>query len=176
MSLARWLRPDLLVHALEDIEFDWLQDRGVRGLLLDVDNTIVPWRSREIPPQKRAWIDEAKKRFSVCLLSNTIFFDRIRYLSDELGVSFVARAFWGRKPFPGGFRAALARIGVPANEAAMIGDQVFADILGGKIVGCVTILVDPVAPGNEFLGTRLVRWVERTLRERWWAEQEARAQ
>ena len=176
MSLASWLRPDLLVRAIEDIDFDWLEARGVRGLLLDVDNTIVPWRSREIPPEKRQWIEEAKRRFPVCLLSNTIFMDRIRYLSGELGLDFVARAIWGRKPFPGGFRAALARIGVPASEAVMIGDQVFADLLGGKIIGCVTVLVDPVSKANEFPVTRIVRLLERRLRERWWAEQEAKAQ
>ena len=173
MTLARWLRPDLLVHAIEEIDFDWLEGRNVRGLLLDVDNTIVPWRSREIPDEKRSWIEQAKSRFAVCLLSNTIFMDRLRHIASELGVDFVARAFCGRKPFPGGFREALRRIDIPASQAAMIGDQVFADVLGGKLVGCVTVLVDPVSPTNEFIGTRIVRCVERRLRERWWTEQEA---
>lgn len=172
MILARWLRPDLLVRAIEEIDFEWLKAHGVHGLLLDVDNTIVPWRSREIPAEKRQWIEEAKKQFAMCLLSNTIFMDRIRYLAQELAVPFVARAFWGRKPFPGGFRAALSRIGLPPEQVAMIGDQVFADVLGGKIVGCVTVLVDPVAPGNDFIATKLVRGIESRLRRRWWRQQQ----
>ncbi|MBC7288214.1 MAG: YqeG family HAD IIIA-type phosphatase [Armatimonadetes bacterium] len=171
------MRPDLLVHAIEEIDLDWLHARGVRGLLLDVDNTILAWRSRTIPDAKRAWIEAAKRRFRVCLLSNTIFMDRIRYVSRELGVDFVARAIFGRKPWSGGFRAALRKLGLQPQEAAMIGDQVFSDILGGNCVGCITVLVDPVDPRSEFIVTRLVRYAEAPLRRKWWQEwEEARAE
>jgi HAD superfamily phosphatase (TIGR01668 family) len=175
MSLAAWLRPDLMVEGVEDIDLDWLARRGIRGLLLDLDNTLTPWRSWELPPAKRAWVEATKGRFAVCLLSNTVFLRRLRYLAAQLGVPWVACWGWGRKPLLGGVRAALRRIGVPAHQAAIVGDQVFADVLAGKRAGLVTILVSPVAGGEDFVTTLLVRRLEAGLRRRWRQEDTQRS-
>jgi putative phosphatase len=166
-GLARKLRPDLCVKALEDVDLDWLAARGVRGVLLDVDNTLVPWKSREVTDAKRAWVEGAKERFGVCLLSNTIFGHRLKYLGDMLGIGYVGRWGLGRKPFLGGLRVALRTIGVEAPRAVMIGDQIFADIWAGKNGGLTTVLVDAVNPHAEFPSTRLVRFFERGFRRRW---------
>lgn len=165
--LASRLRPDLMVGALEDVDLDWLAHRDIRGILLDVDNTLTPWRSRQVSQAKRRWIRAARAQFAICLLSNTIFLGRLRGIADELDLPYVG--CWGltRKPLPWGVRAALAKIRVPARHACIIGDQVFADILAGKMLGITTILVEPVQRGNEFIGTRLIRLLEERLRGAW---------
>ncbi len=171
MTPAEQLKPDLLLHALEDLDLDLLASRGIRGIILDVDNTLTRWRSHEVLPQKAAWIERARQRFALCLLSNTIFGRRLRTLGESLGIPYLG--FWGlsRKPSPRGTRAALRALGVEAAHACIVGDQVFADILAGKRCGLFTVLVDPVDPSSEFISTRLVRFFERPLR-RAWAESE----
>jgi hypothetical protein len=168
------LRPDMLVRGVEDVDLDALAARGVRGILMDVDNTLTAWRSHEVPEAKRAWVESARGRFGLCLLSNTIFGKRLRHLGESLGIPYVGRWGLGRKPGTGGVMAALKLIGVVPAEAAIVGDQVFADILAGKRAGLTTILVDPVNPENEFLGTKLVRAREAPLRRRWWLEDEGK--
>jgi hypothetical protein len=167
MCLARRLRPDLYVDGLEDVDLGWLEARGVRGILIDVDNTLVPWKSRDVGEAKREWLRRAKEKFGVCLLSNTIFGHRLKYLGEALGIDYVGRWGLGRKPGLGGLRAALRKMGVGASEAVMIGDQIFADILVGKRGGLTTVLVSPVDPGNEFFSTRIARLFERGLKKRW---------
>ena len=153
---------------MEDVDLDWLAERGVRGLLLDVDNTLVPWKSREVTEAKKEWVARAMERFAgVCLLSNTIFGKRLKYLSETLGIGAVRRWGMGRKPATGGLKAALEILGVGPSEAAIIGDQIFADIWAGKNGGLTTVLVDPEEPDKEFPSTRMLRVFERGLRRRW---------
>lgn len=160
------LRPDLYVASLEDIDLDVLSARGIKGLLIDRDKTLTAWRSREVSAARRGWVAAAKERFAVCVVSNTVFYRGVREVGDSLGIPVVIRWGWGRKPFPGAFRAGLAEIGVAAADAAMIGDQLLTDIAGAKLQGLFTVLVEPVE-GHEFPGTALVRPLERMLLRGW---------
>lgn len=166
-GLAERLKPDIFVHALEDLDLDYLASSGIRGIILDVDNTLTRWRSGEVPPEKAAWVERARRRFALCLLSNTIFGRRLRALGESLSIPYLG--FWGpaRKPSRRATRAALRILDVQARQACIIGDQVFADILAGKRCGLLTVLVDPVDPSSEFIYTRLVRFFERPLRRAW---------
>ncbi len=154
--------PDQYVGAVEDIDLDALAAAGIKGLLIDRDKTLTDWRSRDISEAKHAWIRAAKKRFEVCIVSNTIFGKGVRSVSTDLQIPYVARWGWGRKPFPGAIRAALEKIRCEAAETAMIGDQLFTDVWGGNAQGLRTILVEP-APGPEFIGTMIVRFFERIV-------------
>jgi len=155
-------RPNQYVVALEDIDLDALAEAGIKGLLIDRDKTLTAWRSREVSPAKRQWIERAKERFSLCLVSNTVFVKGIRAVAEDLGISVVCGWGLGRKPLPGAIRAALREMNVEPREAAIIGDQLFTDILGGNLLGLYTILVKPV-PGKEFPGTCLTRILERMV-------------
>jgi len=128
-------------------------------LLLDLDNTIVPWRSYEIAPEVAEWIRKACLGMKVCIVSNTRSFKRLERLASELKVSYVRR---GAKPRRVGFREALSLLGVESCKAAVIGDQVFTDILGGNRLGAYTILVRPIHR-REFIGTRVSRLAERIV-------------
>ncbi|MFO7945822.1 MAG: YqeG family HAD IIIA-type phosphatase [Armatimonadota bacterium] len=154
------LRPNEYVEALEDVDLQHLHDRGIRGILIDRDRTLTPWRSDEVSAEKLRWLEEAGKHFSVCIVSNTIFVNSLQRLGRQLEIPVVSRWGLGRKPMPGAMKAGLRVVGVAADRAAMIGDQLFTDVLGGNLQGMYTVLVKPV-PGPEFPATGIARVAER---------------
>ena len=166
MGLMDNFIPDALAHSVADIDFDELEELGVRGLLIDVDNTLIGHGSLEMTPERLAWAHEAMERFSVSLLSNSVRGRRVRHLCDLLGCQGVSVWMWNRKPFSGGVRKALKEIGTAPEETAMIGDQLLTDVLGGNRAGLYTIWIDKIY-AREFVFTRYVqRMIERFLI--WW--------
>ncbi len=157
--------PDEIVRRLENIDQQALLDRGIKGLLIDVDNTLVNWRGHHIPKQRVAWLNRAKDNFAICLLSNSITARRLRHLGKVLALPYVGRWGWGRKPFGGGYREAMRQTGVAPAETAMIGDQLLTDIFGGNRLGMHTILVHTLSDA-EFFITRVNRWIEAIIRGR----------
>lgn len=158
------LRPERLVDAVWDIDLDWLTDRGIRGLILDLDNTLVDWNDTRVRPEVRAWLKQASERgLGLCLASNAIRGGRVGRLARELGLEAVAHA---GKPFPVAFRRAMAALATDAASTCAVGDQVFTDMLGANWLGIATILVKPLSP-RESPHTRLIRLIERPLRRRW---------
>jgi len=173
--------PDQIAIRLEDIDQQALLDRGIKALLIDVDNTLVNWRDNEIPLVRRRWLEVAKEHFKMSLLSNTITVQRVEQLGQRLGLPAVGRWGWGRKPFRGGYQEALKLINAQPAEAAMIGDQLLTDIFGGNRMGMHTIMVHTLSD-SEFFVTRINRWIEALIRawlvrqDRWPTLQPAAAQ
>jgi putative phosphatase len=158
------LRPTLMARYVWEIDQDWLWERGIRGLVLDLDNTLVEWNREELRPEVRAWVAAAQRRgLRLCLVSNAFRGRRVRAVAAELGLPVVVQAM---KPFPRAFRKALAALRTDASSTGAIGDQVFTDMLGANWLGLVTILLTPLAP-RESPHTRLIRLVEAPLRHRW---------
>jgi len=155
-------KPDLIVDRLEDLDQQMLLDRGIKGVLLDRDNTLTPWGSREVSPARREWIERAKAHFKLCIVSNTIKGKRLSAVGADLGLPVVARWGLGRKPFGGGIRAALKITGTRPAESVIVGDQIFADILGGNRVGLLTVWVPPLNQ-HEFVSTMCMRGAERLV-------------
>ncbi|MGH2425704.1 MAG: YqeG family HAD IIIA-type phosphatase, partial [bacterium] len=96
-----------------------------------------------------------------CIVSNN-FAGRVRTLAEHLHVPVVIGAV---KPTPWAFRKAMKVMGTTPRETALVGDQLFTDILGGNLLGLRTILVDPLS-AREFPTTMLVRRIERLVRRR----------
>lgn len=156
---GRWLRPVARADSIYDVDLHALAAGGIRGVILDADNTIVPWGARSAPPELAAWIGAARSAgLSLCIVSNTLG-GRVGRLAQDLGIPAVTGAL---KPRRRAFRRALALMGTQPAETALVGDQVFTDILGGNRLGLHTILVRPQSP-REFLLTRLVRLGERLI-------------
>jgi uncharacterized protein len=100
--------------------------------------------------------------FALCLVSNGRQ-ARIRRLAEGLGLPFIAKAC---KPLPFRCRRALRRLGAVRARTAMVGDQIFADVMAGRLAGLYTILVRPIHPEEEPWWTRLKRPVERWVLNR----------
>ncbi len=151
------LRPDLYLDSVYDLDWCKLRARGITALILDLDNTLVAWRASEMSERLRAWVREMKRHgLSPCMVSNNLA-ERVGLFAGELGMPFIPSAV---KPRRSAFRRAMKLLGSQPGETAVIGDQVFTDVLGGNRLGLFTVLVVPITR-NEFVGTRLVRVVER---------------
>jgi len=150
------LRPQLYVGSLMDIPLDKLRARKIRAFIVDLDNTITEWNSRELRLEIVNWFSLIRDQgFKTCILSNNNE-QRIQEVAVKLGIPFIHRA---QKPLRRSFRRALDIMEVNADEAAVIGDQIFTDILGGNRAGLYTILVKPLAR-REFMGTKISRALE----------------
>jgi HAD superfamily phosphatase (TIGR01668 family) len=151
------LRPDLFVSSVYAINLDRLWAKGVRGLIVDLDNTLVPWNNDRASGELLDWIATAKARsFRLCLVSNNLR-ERVERFAAQLNIPSIAHA---AKPRRRAFRRAMHLMGTDAANTAVIGDQLFTDVLGGNRLDLFTILVSPVAE-REYWTTRLVRRVER---------------
>jgi HAD superfamily phosphatase (TIGR01668 family) len=118
-----------------------LQSLGVRALLLDVDNTLTTHNNPIPDSGALKWLAEMKEAgILVCLASNNRT-RRVRPFAESLGAGYVANAC---KPLPVGFIRAARRLGLPARAFAVVGDQIFTDILGGNLFGARTILLEPI--------------------------------
>lgn len=162
MKKQGWFRwcPDEVVSSVTDIDPANLLRQGIQAVLLDLDNTLVPWQKVDVPEAVRCWVEAMKRSgLRLCLVSNTRRRRRLEILSQELDIAYVPKAF---KPRRHGLREALERLGATPEQAVMIGDQVFTDVWGGNRMGIRTILVAPMAR-REFVGTRLSRYLERIL-------------
>lgn len=138
----RLLTPDRYVSSVHALDLDELRASGIRALLLDLDNTLLPRGTNVVPDQLKAWAADLRRRgFSVCLVSNN-WHERVKHVAGELGFDLVDKAI---KPLPFAFWAALRRAGVTPAETVVIGDQIFTDILGGNALGMRTVLVSPLS-------------------------------
>lgn len=162
------LRPALWVPSLCQLDFSALATRGIRYYCLDVDNTLARQDDWQLSPGVSEHLLRARAEGHLqdaCLVSNVIFgpnrLRRLRHLARELGVEHVYGAhFWDRKPGPRAFRWAMARMGSEPSRTAMVGDQLFTDILGGNRLGMFTVLVDPLGPDHW-----TTRWLGRRKRQ-----------
>jgi HAD superfamily phosphatase (TIGR01668 family) len=150
------LRPHLYLPSVQSVDPRLLRRRGIRGVVLDLDNTLAGWKAPRPTREVKAWVGRlAGHGIGAVILSNNGR-GRVEDFANWLGVPFIPNA---RKPSRRGFQQAMAVLGTGPATTAVIGDQVFTDILGGNRTGLFTILVTPLTR-QEFLGTRAVRHLE----------------
>lgn len=150
------LTPDELVESIYEIDLGQLKDRGIEAIIADLDNTLVPWGSSEVDGTLRKWVDDIDRAgIKLAIISNNSS-SRVEKMSSRLGVFAIAKAI---KPRRSGFRSIAARFGLTPEQVAVVGDQLFTDVLGGNRTGMYTILVTPIN-SREFIGTRLMRRLE----------------
>jgi HAD superfamily phosphatase (TIGR01668 family) len=158
------LRPICPAHAslsLMDIRPGELAELGKKLVLLDVDNTLLPWRDDELPQSSLDWVAEAKAAgLELCILSNTRHPERLHRLADRLSIQYLRGRF---KPSTAMYLQALKQFQVEAAQAIMIGDQLFTDILGANRAGIEAVWVRPMTP-RDFVGTKVSRFGERLAR------------
>ncbi|HOM03069.1 MAG TPA: YqeG family HAD IIIA-type phosphatase [Acetivibrio sp.] len=151
--------PDLQANRVQDIDLDFLIKKNIKGLILDIDNTLVPEHMEEADENAIAWIEKVKKMgFRVCIVSNASE-KRVVKFNDKLNVDVIHRA---SKPNRKSFLKAMEIMNTKASETAVIGDQIFTDIYGGNKVDVFTILVNPIDK-REYFFVRLKRIAEKIV-------------
>lgn len=160
--ILRLITPTRAVPSVSEIDPAVLVREGIRGVILDLDNTIVPWGEPAPTAVVRQWVAAVLTAgLRACIVSNNSGIWAAQ-VGDVLRVPVVG---WALKPVPFGFRRAMAIMGTTPRETALVGDQLFTDVLGGNLLGLRTILVEPLSV-REFPTTRLVRRLERLIRDR----------
>lgn len=151
------LRPKAQLESVLQLSPEWFKSRGLSALLLDLDNTLVPYGEHGEPPVVlQEWIQKLQAAGLRAYLVSNAKPSRVRYWSERLGLPGLGLA---AKPWLG-FRRALKRWNLNPAQVAVIGDQLFTDVLGGNMVGAHTVLVAPLSK-HELGYTRLVRRLER---------------
>ncbi len=154
-----YLCPKEVVDDIHQIDLEKHFADGIRGIITDLDNTLVPWNDHAVRPEVDRWIEQAKQAgFKVCIVSNNNL-KRGEGLSRRFDVPAVWQAV---KPRRRAFRKALEIMELDPAQALVVGDQVFTDVLGGNRLGLHTILVTPLNK-REFIGTRCMRQVEKVV-------------
>lgn len=159
----RPLCPSEAAMTLSEVDLQALWDAGKRLVMIDVDNTLLPWGTEEIPPETTSWLDRGRAiGMQFCLLSNTRHPARLDRLCERLGVRRVAGKL---KPSRQMYLAALEEFGMRPEQAVMVGDQLFTDVLGANRSGVEAIWVRPSAK-REFVGTKVHRMGEWLIQNR----------
>lgn len=165
MSWIKHLQPDLILEkSVLGITPELLQRKGLKGLVLDVDETIVPV-GRKLPDDEvLAWAQSIKETIPLSLVSNNTGQVRISQIADSLQVPFVARA---GKPSRRKLRTAATAMDLPFEQIAMVGDRLFTDVLAGNRLGLFTILVAPMLEPNSKDPKNMLRnaefWISQQL-------------
>lgn len=148
---------DRICKTIYEIDADELARKGITLLLADLDNTLVPYGVPVATEQVRAWKEELDRcGVTLFVLSNNRHADRPRIFCEDLDVPYIGHA---GKPGTGGFVKAMEQMGTAPEQTALVGDQIFTDVLGANRTGVMSILVEPIRlAGNP--GRYLRYWAE----------------
>ena len=150
------LRPDLIYKGVPYIALEDLKKRGIEGILLDIDNTLIDY-TKELSTRVVQWVEKAKSQgFKVCILSNSNKMDKIIPIAEKLAIKYVSFA---KKPAKSGYLKASALLDIDVKKLAMIGDQIFTDVLGANRLGMVSVYVEPINK-KEYWYTKWKRPIE----------------
>lgn len=154
--------PRLRVDSVYEIDLEKLAAAGIRGIVADLDNTLVGARDTGAPPKLKDWLETVRsKGFRVVVVSNNRR-ERVMRFAESIGAPFIHSA---KKPLRGAFRKALEMMELSPEQTAVIGDQLLTDVFGANRMGMHPILVTPIAPQDENAFTRFNRKIERKIFE-----------
>ena len=142
MSIINLLQPDLVLgNTIFNLTPQILSQHNINGLILDVDETLVPFKEKKASVELQQWIAEICQNTPVWLVSNNVSQTRISNIAKSVDLPFI---FAARKPSRRKLKQAARAMNLPVEQVAMVGDRLFTDILAGNRLGMFTILVEPM--------------------------------
>ncbi|WP_027407876.1 YqeG family HAD IIIA-type phosphatase [Anoxybacillus tepidamans] len=157
--MLRYFLPNEYAKSVLEITPDQLKNKGIKGIITDLDNTLVEWDRPSAPPRLVQWFEKMKQSgIQIVIVSNNNE-QRVKSFAEPLEIPFIYAA---KKPMTRAFLQALKEMNLKKEEVVVIGDQLLTDVLGGNRGGFHTILVVPVAQTDGFW-TRFNRKIERKL-------------
>ncbi len=158
------LKPKIYVNSVYNIDLKKLKKtKKMKGIIVDLDNTLVAWGQKEISQKTIDWVKEAKRLgFKICIVSNTNS-KRVAEFAKIFNIPYHSKYF---KPLSIAFNNGLKILDTKKSETVVIGDQIFTDIWGGNRLKLLTILVVPIVK-KDSIGTFLHRNLEKIFISFW---------
>lgn len=151
--------PNGHVKSIFDIHPDVLKEKGFKGIITDLDNTLVSWDVKEATSEVAQWFQLMQEHdVKVTIISNNKA-ERVKTFSEPLNIPF---AFSAKKPLGRAFKVAARKMNLNKDEIVVVGDQIMTDVLGGNSAGFHTILVVPIVQTDGKL-TKINRKIERRI-------------
>lgn len=155
--------PKEYLNSVKEISIELLEKNHIKGLILDVDNTLIDF-DKKMPDGVEEWAQNLKKvGIKLCILSNSNKVDKVKSVANQLEIPFL---YFAKKPFKSGFKKAKAVLGIEAENIAVVGDQIMTDVIGANRSHMFSILVKPIEE-KDYLLTKIKRPLERLIIQRY---------
>lgn len=157
------LYPKLYLNSVKEITLSLLQQKKIKGLILDVDNTLIDY-NKNMPEGVESWAKNLKMAgIKLCILSNTNQKEKVEKVARKLEIPYL---YFAKKPLKTGFKKAKQTLGLEANQIAVVGDQILTDILGANRSKMFPILVKPIHEKDIWI-TKIKRPIEQKIIEKY---------
>ena len=154
--------PKEYFNKIEEITIKYLQKRKIKALILDMDNTLINHK-KEMPTRIEKWAKELKEQgIKLIIVSNSNRKEKLKNISEKLGIEYV---IFAKKPLKSGLMRAKKILNENVENIAVVGDQIFTDVIGGNRCKMYTILVDEIEE-KDFWYTAWKRPIERKIKEK----------
>ena len=151
--------PSLYLDSVKNINPTLLKKNNIKGLILDVDNTLIDYY-RNLVEGAEKWCEELKNEGIKCIiLSNSNKKRKVEEVAEKLNIDYI---MFAKKPLKSGFKRALSKLELKPEEVAVVGDQLFTDVIGAKRMNMFSILVKQVGEKDIFI-TKLKRPIENAI-------------
>lgn len=151
--------PSLYLDSVKNINPTLLKKNNIKGLILDVDNTLIDYY-RNLVDGAEKWCEELKNEGIKCIiLSNSNKRSKVEEVAEKLNIDYI---MFAKKPLKSGFKRALSKLELKPEEVAVVGDQLFTDVIGAKRMNMFSILVKQVDEKDIFI-TKLKRPIENAI-------------
>lgn len=153
------LYPKKYLNSVKEIDINLLKSNEIKGLVLDVDNTLIDF-NKNIPEGIKEWMEHLKQNgIKCCILSNSNNEEKISYVSNQLNIPYI---HFAKKPCKSGFEKAKKLLGLEAKNIAVVGDQIMTDVIGANRSNMFSILVKPI-DDKDYLLTKVKRPLEKLI-------------
>ncbi len=156
------LKPTLFVQNVTDISRHLLKKMDIEAIILDIDDTLAPPKESIIEEKILNWVYTIKNSDIIIILVSNNFKKRVKKIAQKLDLPYIC---WGMKPLTIGIKRATKKLKVNKNKIAVIGDQIFTDILGANLAGVKSILINPISTGRS-MTLKLKRFMEKPIRKK----------
>lgn len=158
--------PDLYLESVTNINAELLKKNKLSALILDVDNTLIDYYRNMVEGAEK-WCETLKEEGIKCIIvSNSHKKDKVEAVAKKLDIDYI---MFAKKPFKSGFKKAIEKLNLKAEEIAVVGDQLFTDVLGAKRMNMFSILVKQVGKKDIFI-TKVKRPIENAIIKRYLKE------
>lgn len=155
--------PNFYCNNVRDIKYEFLVENNIKGIILDVDNTLIDFY-RKFEDGTIEWVNDLKGHgIKFCIVSNSNKTDKVKYVAETLEIPYFSFA---KKPFKSGFLKAKKMMDLEAENIAAIGDQIMTDVIGSNRCNMFSILVKPIAE-KDILITKIKRPIENKIIEKY---------